>query len=1099
MYFCSSKFSVFPMDRRLKSIYMLAATVGLIVFLVAIAIATFIESDYGTPASKIAVYNTGWFTFLLGFLCIVLIFNIFIYKMYRPEKIAVFLFHLAFIVIIIGSGVTRYISFEGTMMVREGASSNIIYSTEPFLYIKAHDNVNEYELDTKHWLSEGVQNPFEHSYTLPNHEEVKVSYVSFKENLIDSIATSDTIDNAMLELVLIGRESKLVSQNEQFALGHLNFGFDKEDQIPGIKVKSVGNILEVQSIEPFTIVDMTKLTVEDRMRDTLPAYALSEIPADTAVRFDSGKLYQFGDQQFMFKEYRAHTGIVKVRAPEKDAGSDFLTVRVTQGDQEKLVKIPGGAKMIQQPEYFKFAGQTFEMRYGAKPIEIPFSIFCRDFQLDRFPGSDMASSFASEVTVIDEAKGFTRDNRIFMNTVMDYEGYRFFQSSYDPDEKGTILSVNHDWWGTNISYLGYLMMAIGMIMSLIPKTGRFAQLNKMITNSRKKRMDMIKMIAVIVTFGFGSATFAQDTNVHEGHDHASHEGHDHSEHDGHDHSAQEQETNSNSHTLQGEVEPIKYISTDHSDAVSSLMVQGNRQVIEGRFIPVHTMALELLRKVHRGDKYKEYDAVQVYMSMHLNPPAWMKEELIYIDRVWRDSLGGRSHVSLEDLVNKENGEFKFMTIYEKAHGKPDKYKNELDKKILKIGERFQVLQQIVTYKFFNVLPIIGDSSRTWTTPFSPDLKEQDRAGVELVNNYMQSVYKASYLGENYSEADKYLAEIKKYQRANAGGVVPSEGQIAAEISYNNSNNFRTSYRLYLMFGLVLLIIYFIRVLVKPTAKSEKIFKKIALPFVLLIIGTFIFHGYGLGSRWYVSGHVPWANGYEAVAFIAWVTIIVGFIFGRKNPAILGAAAILACFMLVVTDMNILDPQITPLRPVLDSYWLKIHVAIITASYAFLGLAGFLGLLNLILYCFKNNENRKRLTMNINELTHVSEMTMTIGLFMLTIGTFLGGVWANESWGRYWAWDPKETWALVSVLTYAVILHLRYIPGLNSKFVFNVVSFWGYSSILFTFFGVNFILVGLHSYAQGDGSVAIGAGWWTAIGIGLVLTIIAFVRHKLSKK
>ncbi|MFN6015236.1 MAG: cytochrome c biogenesis protein [Flavobacteriales bacterium] len=220
---------------------------------------------------------------------------------------------------------------------------------------------------------------------------------------------------------------------------------------------------------------------------------------------------------------------------------------------------------------------------------------------------------------------------------------------------------------------------------------------------------------------------------------------------------------------------------------------------------------------------------------------------------------------------------------------------------------------------------------------------------------------------------------------------------------------------------------------------------------------------------------------------------------KKNSVILPGATILAALMIFVTEMELLDPQITPLQPVLKSYWLKVHVAVITASYAFLGLAAILGLLNLLLYTFRNKSNGQTVTLNINELTFVSEMTMTIGLFMLTIGTFLGGVWANESWGRYWGWDPKETWALVSVLVYAVILHLRYIPSLKGKFLFNVMGLWGYSAILFTFFGVNFYLVGLHSYAQGEGLGTIPSWILFTVLIFVVFTIVAAFRNKQYTK
>jgi cytochrome c-type biogenesis protein CcsB len=249
----------------------------------------------------------------------------------------------------------------------------------------------------------------------------------------------------------------------------------------------------------------------------------------------------------------------------------------------------------------------------------------------------------------------------------------------------------------------------------------------------------------------------------------------------------------------------------------------------------------------------------------------------------------------------------------------------------------------------------------------------------------------------------------------------------------------------------------------------------------------------------ISGHAPWSNGYEAIIFIAWVTMIAGFVFSRKNAVVIAGAAVLASLMIFVSEMNLLDPEITPLVPVLKSYWLMIHVAIITGSYGFLGLACILGLFNLFLYLFRTNKKGEIITININELTYVSEMTMTIGLFMLTIGTFLGGIWANESWGRYWGWDPKETWALVSVLVYAVILHLRFIPGLKGKFFFNVVSFWGYSAILFTFFGVNFMLVGLHSYAQGDGLGKFPTWLIWTIGGFVIFTVIAAIRSKQFNK
>jgi cytochrome c-type biogenesis protein CcsB len=337
-----------------------------------------------------------------------------------------------------------------------------------------------------------------------------------------------------------------------------------------------------------------------------------------------------------------------------------------------------------------------------------------------------------------------------------------------------------------------------------------------------------------------------------------------------------------------------------------------------------------------------------------------------------------------------------------------------------------------------------------------------------------------------------VKDLKSIQRTlTPADKLPSETQVKLEISYNKMQIFKNSEMLYFLIGTFLLILYYIKLLARP--KKEKIFKVIRGIFVVSMIVTFLYHGYGLAIRSYISGHAPWSDGYEALVFIAWVAVLLGLIFMKRIPVILALAALLAGSIIMVTQLELLDPQITPLAPVLKSYWLKVHVAVITSSYAFLGLSCILGLTNLVLLAFRNMRNAKELNKDINDLTHASEILMMIGTFMLTIGTFLGGIWANESWGRYWGWDPKETWALASVLVYAIILHFRFIPGLKSKYAFNVASFFGYAAILFTFFGVNFILVGLHSYAQGDGSVSLPVYIWYMLALFIVLAVIAGVK------
>ena len=217
----------------------------------------------------------------------------------------------------------------------------------------------------------------------------------------------------------------------------------------------------------------------------------------------------------------------------------------------------------------------------------------------------------------------------------------------------------------------------------------------------------------------------------------------------------------------------------------------------------------------------------------------------------------------------------------------------------------------------------------------------------------------------------------------------------------------------------------------------------------------------------ISEKIPWSNGYESMIYTAWATLLSGIIFSKKSNFTLSATAIVGSLILMFASMNWMDPTITNLVPVLNSYWLMIHVAIIVASYGFLFLGAILGLMCLWIIVFTNNENKKKLKSIINSLTNINERGITVGVFMLTIGTFLGGVWANESWGRYWGWDPKETWALVSILVYAFVLHMRLIPAISSKYSFNLASLVAIWSILMTYFGVNYYLSGLHSYAAGD--------------------------------
>ncbi|MFA7272933.1 MAG: cytochrome c biogenesis protein CcsA [Crocinitomicaceae bacterium] len=1064
------------MDKVISQFFsMRMMALGMLIFLLAIGTATFIESAYDVQTAKLFIYNATWFEILLVYLAINLISNIFKYNLFQKEKLASLTFHISFLIILIGAGITRYISYEGLMLIREGESANFIYSSDPYIWMKINDGKLQYVYKEKSYQSPQYFNRFDIPVEFPNHKNpVSISFVNFRKKMIDSLVVNDSISGMALEIVTGGMNSNYLEKGGFLMLGDIAMSFDKKDEMPGISITEENKKIYLTSGMDVMYLPMAQMREARAKGFEVSDSAFTVVPQNTKVLLQSATLYKVMGQQFVFKGILNHAKKMLMPSGSKNVGTDYLTVKVTDGNKTKIVDLPGGMGQIPSPEVFQFEGLTYELEYGSSKIELPFSIACRDFQLDRYPGSNAPSSFASEVTILDPANNVKRNKRIFMNNVIDYGGYRFFQSAYDPDEKGTRLSVNHDSLGTNITYLGYLIMALGMMLSLFVKHGRFAEIRENVKNIQKRKETLL--LFVLLSFG----SFAQ-----EGAAHADTVPHDHSSEMVKDESIQE---------MNRTPVPAQFISKEHAELLATIAVQD----FQGRIIPFHTMCDQLLRKIARANTYEGKNAVTTILSMHMYPEYWMTQPIVYVPSNLLEPLGIKdNYASYQDLSDGE-GNFKLLDEYNKAFQKLESKRNEFEKKLIKTVEKFQIVNQIFMWAYMKIIPMKADPKQTWYVPLSKELSGNAEKLSYLSLQYFSAIDKGAKAG-NFAEADKLLADFKVEQRKEGSKVIPSESHINTEVAYNKMSIFKNSMYLYLLFGFLMLTLFIVRIFKNPKGKIEKRFDIINKITRYFIAGTAVYHASGLGMRWYITGHAPWSNGYEAMVFIALVTVIAGFLFSRKLAVVLAVTGILAFLMIFVSEMNLMDPEISPLQPVLKSYWLMIHVAIITGSYGFLGLGAILSLLNLSLYLFRNKTNGTRITLNINELTYVAEMTITVGLFMLTIGTFLGGIWANESWGRYWGWDPKETWALVSVLVYAIILHFRFIPALSSKFTFNVVGLWGYSAILFTFFGVNFYLVGLHSYANGEGLGRIPLGLIVTVLLFLTFTIIAALRNKAYKQ
>lgn len=319
--------------------------------------------------------------------------------------------------------------------------------------------------------------------------------------------------------------------------------------------------------------------------------------------------------------------------------------------------------------------------------------------------------------------------------------------------------------------------------------------------------------------------------------------------------------------------------------------------------------------------------------------------------------------------------------------------------------------------------------------------------------------------------------------------MPTENHIQSEILYNKFDIFKKLFSWYVYASVLLFALCIVQIFY-PT-RFVSYYSKI----LVRIIGSlFVVHTLGLIARWYISGHAPWSDAYESMIYVAWATMLFGLLFGRKSQLTIASTAFVVGMILMIAHWNWMDPAIANLQPVLNSYWLMIHVAIIVGSYGPFAIGMILGAVALLLMIFTTKNNKKKLDLSIKELTYINEMALTIGLVMLTIGNFLGGQWANESWGRYWGWDPKETWALISIMVYAFVIHMRFVPSLRGSWIYNVVSVFAFYSILMTYFGVNFYLSGLHSYAKGDQVVTPTFIWWS-VGIVSTISLISYFKYK----
>ncbi len=1049
--FLFKKRKFLQMNEKLTSILFSTRLMAILflTFAIAMGAGTFIESKYNTDTARILVYNAWWFEGIMLFFMINFIGNIKRYNLLRKEKWATLMVHFSFVFIIAGAFITRYISYEGMMPIREGATENVFYSDKMYLTLFV-DGEYKGEMRRRVFEKPLLLSPVTNNNFSISEEFDETKFEVNYENFImgaKEIIKPDAKGSLYFKIVEAGeggRHEHFLKEGEVQNIHNTLFALNKFT--PGaINITITDSTSTIQT--PFEGEFM-------RMADKLQGKVTKDVVQPLMMR----SLYSIGDMRVVFPDI-ATKGIVDYESKNdyKDkSGNDALIVKLTAEGQEKTVTLIGIKGRTGEPQTVKIGNLEYTFTYGNKVYTLPFSIKLNDFIAQKYPGTEKSfSSFESQVTVRDKAEVF--DYKIYMNNILDYHGYRFFQSSFDPDEMGTVLSVNHDYWGTLITYIGYYMLFFSMLVLFFTKHSRFASLKQKLESVKIKKAKLLTIMFLLMSLG----NFAQNHNAQ--------------------------------FLSEKQIDSIlekRKVSENHAAKFGRLVIQD----AGGRMKPINTFSSELLRKVSHKNTYKGMNSDQVFLSMTQAGNIWIQVPMLYI-KAGNDSIrkiiGIDSKAKYATFLNffDEIGNYKLSPYLEDAYKNANP--NQFEKDFIETDKKVNLMEAALSGSILKIFPIPDDVNNKWIS--YPELEIAGLKGMEAT--YTQNIFplyfgaleKASTTND-YKQADELLESIDGFQKKFGSKVRPSEQKITSEIMYNKYDVFQKLPFWYLYAAMVMLLFTILKIF-----KERKSFNFIINSVHIIIVLLFALHTIGLIARWYISGHAPWSNAYESIIYVAWATMFFGLTFDRKSKLTVASSAFVTAMILSAAYMNWIDPEIGNLPPVLNSYWLMIHVAIIVASYGPFALGMILGVVSLLLILFTNEKNRPKMILNIKELTYINEMALTIGLVMLTIGNFLGGQWANESWGRYWGWDPKETWALISIMVYAFVIHARFVPSLRGKWVFNLMSVFAFLSILFTYFGVNFHLVGLHSYASGE---AKSLAWiWQSLLAIAILGAITYPNYK----
>jgi ABC-type transport system involved in cytochrome c biogenesis permease subunit len=643
---------------------------------------------------------------------------------------------------------------------------------------------------------------------------------------------------------------------------------------------------------------------------------------------------------------------------------------------------------------------------GMKEEKLPFSLCLQKFEAKMHDGTNAVADYSSKFTVIDGDD--KSEGEVSMNNIYSHRSYRLYQSSYDEDGKGSVLAINADPYGIPVTYTGYALLFISLVWMLFDPKGGY---RKLLKSPLLKKGAL--MTALILSMGNIQTLHAESATGN----------------------------------LQNAVLP-----KETAEKFGELHILYN-----DRICPVQTFALDFCKKIYGARSYQGLTAEQVLSGWVFYGNTWASEPFIKIKSgEMKTAMNLPDYASLNTFFNREMGGYTIgQYVQEYYNGQQDKFHQQaadIDGKIQIIMElREGISLKVLPYTFTKNVkatkdhPFIKAGTTTWFSPVDklPQAVEQQHA---LYIRNVFSLLNGDVKAGNTSRVNEFFVKMKKYQEVSSGNSLPTATQYKAE-RINNAFPFAT---ILFMANLTLGFIALFYTIYRMTKKREIKALNIALPILLGI--SFLALTFGLALRWIISGNIPMSNGYESMLTVAWFVMLISILMQLRIRIVMVFGFLISGFFLLVSHINQMDPAIGQMMPVLNSPLLSIHVSIIMMSYALLSLTFICGIMGI---CLRSHGE---------ELQALSRIFLYPALTTMGFGIFIGAIWANVSWGNYWSWDSKETWALITFMIYAVVVHTQSLPVFRKPLVYHIYITLAFMSIAMTYFGVNYFLTGMHSYA-----------------------------------